>query len=89
MPKKRNYKKEYANYHGTAEQRKKRSNRVMARRKLMAEGKVKKGDGKDVDHKNGNALDNSRKNLRVQPKKKNRSYARTKTARKASSGRKR
>lgn len=87
--KKRNYRKEYDNYHGKPEQRKKRSKRVLARRKLMAEGKVSKGDGKDVDHKNGNAMDNSRKNLRVQSKSKNRSYARTKTARKASRGRKR
>jgi hypothetical protein len=86
---KRNYRKEYDNYHGKPEQRKKRSKRVTARRKLAAEGKVKKGDGKDVDHKNGNALDNSRKNLRVQSKSKNRSYPRTKSAKKASSGRKR
>ena len=37
----------------------------------MAEGKVKKGDGKDVDHRNGNAHDNSKSNLRVQSKSQN------------------
>lgn len=79
---KRNYRKEYDNYHGKPAQRKKRSNRVMARRKLAAEGLVKKGDGKDVTHKNGNAKDNKRSNLGVQAKSKNRSYARTKSAKK-------
>ena len=79
---KRNYKKEYANYQSSPEQRKKRSNRTMARRKLMAEGLVKKGDGKDVTHKDGNAKNNSRSNLGVQSKHKNRSYARTKSSRK-------
>lgn len=86
MPTKRNYRKEYDNYHGKPEQRKKRSKRVLARRIMEKAGVVKKGDGKDVDHKNGNALDNKRSNLRVQSKKKNRSYARTKTARKAKRG---
>lgn len=43
-------------------------------------GKVSKGDGKDVDHKNGNANDNSKKNLRVQSKSTNRSFARNKKA---------
>jgi hypothetical protein len=41
-------------------------------------GKVRKGDGKDVDHKNRNTADNRRKNLRVQPKSKNRSFSRKK-----------
>jgi hypothetical protein len=41
-------------------------------------GKVRKGDGKDVDHKNRNTADNRRKNLRVQPKGKNRSFSRKK-----------
>lgn len=80
--KKRNYASEYKNYHGKPEQRAKRSKRVLARRKLMKEGKVKKGDGKDVIHRDGNALNGKRKNLGVQAKSKNRSYARTKTARK-------
>ncbi len=78
--KKRNYRKEYDNYHGKPAQRKKRSNRVLARRKMAKVGKVSKGDGKDVDHKNGNANDNSKKNLRVQSKSTNRSFARNKKA---------
>lgn len=47
-------------------------------------GKVRKGDGKDVDHKSGNTKNNKRSNLAVKSKSANRSYARTKTARKKS-----
>jgi hypothetical protein len=43
-------------------------------------GKVKKGDGKDVAHKNGNPRDNRAKNLKVSSVKKNRSFPRTRTA---------
>ena len=39
-------------------------------------GKVKKFDGKDVDHKNGNALQSHRSNLRVTTKTANRSFPR-------------
>lgn len=74
MPKrKRNYRKEYDSYHGTPEQRKLRALRNQARRKLMKEGKVKKGDGMHVDHirplsKGGS---NGKKNLRIVPAKTN------------------
>ena len=51
---------------------KQRTARVLARRKLEKEGKVCKGDGKDVDHKNGNPEDNSSGNLRVMSASKNR-----------------
>ena len=78
--KKRNYKKEYANYQGSAEQIKRRSNRNKARRIMAKKGKVKKGDGKDVHHTTGNPMNN--KKLSVKSKSKNRSFARTKTARK-------
>lgn len=37
-------------YEATSEQRKNRSERVTARRELASEGRVHKGDGKDVDH---------------------------------------
>ena len=36
----------------------------------------------DVDHKDGNPMNNSRKNLKVKPKSSNRSFPRTKRARK-------
>ena len=47
----RNYKKEYAEYHGKPEQIKNRAERVKARRMMEKTGAVHKGDGKDVDHK--------------------------------------
>lgn len=79
---KRNYKSEYANYQSTTEQKKRRASRNTARNRMIAAGKAKKGDGKDVAHKNGNPKDNRASNLKVVPASKNRSYKRTKTARK-------
>ena len=79
----RNYRKEYDNYQGKPEQRKRNDARKAARRKMVAAGKVRKRDGKDVDHKDGNPKNNSKKNLRVTTKKANRSFKRTKTAKKA------
>lgn len=70
---KRNYRKEYDNYQGRSDQIEKRSSRNKARRLLKKMGRVKDGDGKDVDHKNGNPKDNSVKNLRVTSKSHNRS----------------
>jgi hypothetical protein len=82
MPSSPGYKRDYVQERKTEspERKKKRADRNKARRKLMKEGKVRKGDNRDVDHKNGNARDNSRSNLRAVPASKNRSYARTKTA---------
>lgn len=51
MAAKRNYKKEYENYHKKSAQKKNRAKRNKARRQMEREGRVKKGDGKDVDHK--------------------------------------
>jgi len=67
----RDYRKEYDEYHGTAEQRKRRAARNRARRHLEKNGRVHKGDGKHIDHINYNAEDNSSKNLRVVDKKTN------------------
>lgn len=69
---KRDYRKEYEEYHKKPIQKKRRAQRNAARRKMEKEGKVRKGDGKDVDHKNHNTADNSSKNLRVTSKSKNR-----------------
>ena len=69
----RNYKKEYANYQGKPEQIKNRAARNKARRLMEAKGRVSKGDGKDVDHKDMNPTNNALSNLRIQSKSKNRS----------------
>jgi hypothetical protein len=66
------------NYHARPEQKKNRASRNAARATMAKAGKVKKGDGKDVAHRNGNPRDNSSKNLSVQPKSKNRSFPRKK-----------
>ena len=79
----RNFRAEYDNYHSSEEQKKNRAKRNAARRKMERAGKVSKGDGKDVDHKGGIPGGNGSKNLRVQSKSANRSFPRTKTARKA------
>jgi hypothetical protein len=69
----RDYDKEYRTYQGTPEQIANRSSRNKARRKLEKQGRVRKGDGKDVDHSDGNPKNNSTGNLRVTSKSYNRS----------------
>ena len=68
----RNYRKE-ALYHKQPTQKKRRAARNASRAKLMASGAVKKGDGKDVHHKDRNPANKSRKNLQVTSKAYNRS----------------
>jgi hypothetical protein len=69
----RNYRKEYDDYHARPDQKKKRANRNAARRKLAKQGRVRKGDGMDVHHKDGNPLNNSPGNLQALRAKVNRS----------------
>jgi len=78
MPKARNYAHEYASYHAKPEQRKRRSERNMARRKMVEAGLASKGDGRDVHHKNRNTSDKSSKNLTVISQKKNRGWRKNK-----------
>ena len=47
---------------------------------MERKGLVKKGDGKDVNHRNGNPKDNSAKNLSVTTKRANRSFPRNSRA---------
>lgn len=49
---KRDYRKEYDEYHAKPEQKQRRAERNKARLEAMKDGKVKKGDGKEVDHVN-------------------------------------
>lgn len=69
---KRDYKAEYAATHGTAKGKKDRASRNAARAAAVKAGRARKGDGKEVDHKNFNPRDNSAGNIRVISKKANR-----------------
>jgi hypothetical protein len=70
----RDYKKEYAEYHGKPEQIQNRAERVKARRMMEKTGAVTKGDGKDVDHKKPlkSGGTTTKSNLRVRSVKANR-----------------
>lgn len=46
--------KEYRDYQGTPEQKKRRAQRNAARRKAIENGQAHKGDGKEVDHLGSN-----------------------------------
>lgn len=61
-------------YQATPKQKKIRAKRNAARKKLADEGRVRKGDGKDVDHKRSLSKGgtNARFNLRVMSRSKNR-----------------
>lgn len=61
-------------YNSTAKQKKNRAARNKARAQATKDGRVKKGDGKDVDHKKPlrSGGSNAKSNTRVQSKSKNR-----------------
>ena len=82
MPSSPNYVRNYKQEAKTESplRKKKRAMRNKARRVVAKAGLVKKGDGKDVHHKDGNAMNNKRGNLSVKSAKTNRSYPRTKSA---------
>jgi hypothetical protein len=69
-----------AKYNSKPEQKKRRAARNQARRLAIKEGRAKKGDGKDVAHLNNNPFDNRKSNRAIQSKAKNRSFKRTKNA---------
>ena len=77
---KRDYKKEVAKYTSRPEVIKKRVEQNKARRILEKEGLVKKGDGKDVDHKTPLSKGGKtvRNNLHVVSRSRNTSFARNK-----------
>jgi len=77
---KRDYKQEYQNYQGSEKQKKERARRNAARSDMKKAGKAKLGYGMDVAHKNNSTKDNSKKNLAMQTKAKNRSFPRNKKA---------
>ena len=73
MARARDYKREYALFHGTPNEIKKRAQRNKSRRKLARQGLVSKHDGNDVHHVNHDVYNQSKGNLAVISKHKNRS----------------
>lgn len=79
MPKKGEFKKgatadsiRQRAYNSKPSSKKDRASRNAARSEAMKQGKVRKGDGKDIDHQNGRPRDNSKGNLKVMSASKNR-----------------
>lgn len=61
----RDYKAEYAKFQSSTASKRDRASRNKVRRAAERSGRVRKGDGKDIDHRNGNPRDNRSGNLRV------------------------
>ena len=59
-------------FNSQPEQKKRRAERNASRAKMIAAGKARKGDGKDVDHRNHNTGDQKMSNLKMMDKSKNR-----------------
>lgn len=75
---KRDYKREYKEYHSTPEQRHNRSLRTVARNAAIADGRAQRGDGKDLDHRRALSKggSNAKSNQRMVSASSNRSFAR-------------
>lgn len=59
-------------YNSKPSSKKDRASRNAARSEAMKDGRVRKGDGKDIDHRNSNPRDNSKGNTQVMSRSKNR-----------------
>lgn len=59
-------------YNSKPSSKKDRASRNAARSDAMKQGKVHKGDGKDIDHKDSNPRNNKKGNTQVLPAGKNR-----------------
>lgn len=65
-------KHEYEKFQSSAKAKAERASRNSARRSALKSGRVHKGDGKDIDHKDSNPRHNVSSNLRVVSRKTNR-----------------
>lgn len=63
---------EYSRFQSSKKAKRDRASRNTARRRAEREGRVHKGDGKDVDHVDSNPRRNSPSNLRVVSRRTNR-----------------
>lgn len=81
------YKHEQEKFKSSAKYKAEQVSRVTARRKAISLGRVRKGEDRDVDHRDSNPLNNSPSNLRIVSRKTNR--GKTENSRKRGSGRNR
>jgi IS5 family transposase len=72
LGKKRDYQKEYREYHGKPDQIHRRAGRNAARRKLKRTRGMAALRGKDINHRDGNTWNNKSGNLSVESKSVNR-----------------
>ena len=56
---------EYSRYQSSKKAKKDRAARNKARRQALVEGKVHRGDDKEIDHRDSNPSHNNKSNLRV------------------------
>lgn len=64
--------KKQRKFNSRPEQKKRRAARNKIRRQANKSGRTRKGDGKDIDHRDFNPKNNKKGNTRVMPKGKNR-----------------
>ena len=63
---------EYRRYHASKKMKQERALRNKNRRAALKKGTVKKGDKKQIDHRDGNPRNNKKTNLRVVSARRNR-----------------
>lgn len=68
----RDYAREYRRFQSSKKAKRDRASRNKARRQAEREGRVSKGDGKEIDHIDSNPRNNSRNNTRVISRRSNR-----------------
>ena len=72
-PTKAQYDKYYKKHHASKKAKLERASRNRARNQAISDGRASRGDGTEIDHKDRNPMNNSRKNTRVVSRKFNRS----------------
>ncbi len=68
----RDYAREYSRFQSSKKAKRDRASRNKARRQAEREGRVHRGDGKEVDHVDSNPRHNESSNLRVVSRRTNR-----------------
>ena len=68
----RDYEREYSRFQSSKKAKRDRASRNKARRQAEREGRVHKGDNKEVDHVDSNPRHNTSSNLRVVSRRTNR-----------------